>query len=84
MSKYIPTRTPIQCRSHHQKLIAKYRNFKKIITSFKNEIGEETYDREFSNFIKEYKPIEDFSSSAPEKANDSASELLQKTVETQT
>lgn len=39
MSEFIPSRTAIQCRSHHQKELAKHGTVRKIINNFKNKFG---------------------------------------------
>jgi hypothetical protein len=35
MAEFIKTRTPLQCRSHHQKLETKYRYPNRIISDYK-------------------------------------------------
>jgi hypothetical protein len=51
MSQFIKSRNEIQCRSHHQKLIEKYRDFKKIISSFKNHVGKESFSAATNQFL---------------------------------
>jgi hypothetical protein len=41
MSVFIPTRTPDQCRSHHQKIQKAFQTVDKIIRVFKKKIQEE-------------------------------------------
>ncbi len=47
MAKAIKTRTPTQCRNHHQKYEAKYGNFKKLLEFYKFSMGIEN----FKNFV---------------------------------
>jgi hypothetical protein len=43
MSRFISTRSSLQCRSHHQKLIYKFGEVKNIISNFKKFIGKDLY-----------------------------------------
>lgn len=45
MSKFLLTRTPQQCRSHHQKLEDKYQYPNKIIASYKSHCDLPLYQR---------------------------------------
>lgn len=45
MSEFIGSRTTTQCRTHHQKYEQKFRNFKTIISIYKEEIGYENYKK---------------------------------------
>ena len=38
MAKYMKTRSSVQCRSHHQKLLNKCKNYKEIIEQLSNKI----------------------------------------------
>ncbi len=38
MSRWIKTRTSLQCRSHHQKAIEKYKDLKRVIYCSKEEL----------------------------------------------
>jgi hypothetical protein len=35
MAEFIPTRSALQCRSHHQKLEAKFRYLNRIVSDYK-------------------------------------------------
>ena len=43
MSQFIGTRNPLQCRSHHQKLLEKMDDAKMIIKNFKKNIGKKYF-----------------------------------------
>jgi hypothetical protein len=40
MSKLVKTRNPIQCRSHHQKMLAKFGSLENIIEEFRELISD--------------------------------------------
>ena len=44
MANHVSTRTPDQCRTHHQKLEFKHFKLNKILESLKNEFGEIEYE----------------------------------------
>ncbi len=43
LSRFVSTRTPSQCRSHHQKIFAKFKYISKITGVFKTQIGRHDY-----------------------------------------
>lgn len=43
MANFLKTRTPDQCRTHHQKIEFKYHKISKIIDVLKNEFGQIDY-----------------------------------------
>lgn len=48
MSHFIATRNPLQCRSHHQKLIEKLGEIKAIILAFKKYFGKQYYRQQYN------------------------------------
>jgi hypothetical protein len=44
----VETRSSLQCRTHHQKVLEKYKEIKKIVTSFKRLIGTAIYEERLS------------------------------------
>ena len=50
MSSFIKTRTPVQCRNHHQKLESKYRYPNRIISSYKENQDLTLYEEEKLKF----------------------------------
>lgn len=50
MSDHIKTRTPRQCRSHFQKLIAKYHTICKLKTHIRNQFGKQFYDEALNHY----------------------------------
>jgi hypothetical protein len=46
MSLFLETRNAIQCRSHHQKQLNKFKNITKIVRKFKKMYGEEKFFQE--------------------------------------
>jgi hypothetical protein len=47
MSEYVMSRNPLQCRSHHQKLIEKFGEIKTIINNFKKMVGKDYYREKY-------------------------------------
>lgn len=47
MAEYIGTRNPLQCRSHHQKLLEKMGDSKIIIKNFKKNVGKKYYKQQY-------------------------------------
>ena len=47
MSRWIKTRTSLQCRSHHQKAIEKYKDVKRVIAGEKEELKGIDYKNKF-------------------------------------
>jgi hypothetical protein len=45
LSIFVNTRTPSQCRSHHQKIFQKFKCVSNITRVFKNEFGNGNYER---------------------------------------
>lgn len=55
MAEFIQTRTAVQCRNHHTKLIRTYRNIENIVKDFKQEIGNSHYFEAFKVLTSNYK-----------------------------
>jgi len=47
MSRWVKTRTSLQCRSHHQKAIEKYKDLKRVILYSKEELKDIDYKLKF-------------------------------------
>lgn len=47
MSDFIETRTSVQCRSQNQRLFRKFKNFRMIVSAFKEDYGRERFDADF-------------------------------------
>ena len=52
MSDFIETRTSVQCRSQNQRLFRKFKNFRTIISAFKEEYGKERFEADFKEISK--------------------------------
>ena len=71
MSKFVGSRNPIQCRSHHQKLEAKFVDFRRIIACFKKEIGNKSYKQEYRALLSNKSSLlEDFCSNSKEESSE--------------
>ena len=47
LSAFIGSRSPSQCRSHHQKMFDKFKYVSKIVETFKIEVGLAQYKAKF-------------------------------------
>jgi|JI9StandDraft_2_1071091.scaffolds.fasta_scaffold1541313_1 hypothetical protein len=52
MSDFIETRTSVQCRSQNQRLFRKFKNFRTIISAFKEEYGKDKFEADFKEICK--------------------------------
>jgi hypothetical protein len=53
MSAFIRSRNPLQCRSHHQKLLEKMGDFKVIIKNFKKNVGKNYFKQQYRRCISD-------------------------------
>ena len=51
MAEFIPTRTSLQCRSHHQKFLEKLGEIKKIIHNFKKYMTKEEFKQRYQEAL---------------------------------
>lgn len=55
MSSFLKTRNPIQCRSHHIKLLRTYKCSNNIVKNLKQRVGNQEYFHLFRTITTEYK-----------------------------
>lgn len=53
MGKFIGSRTGIQCRSHHMKLLRTHNKIRKILKHFKNKLNISLEDQEYRDLFEE-------------------------------
>ena len=58
LSEFIGTRTSSQCRSHHQKLFAKFKYLSKIREIFKTQLGVTLYKSKLKQGMEKMDEIE--------------------------
>ena len=57
MSRFIGHRDPLQCRSHHQKLVEKEGDIRYIISRFKGLYGKKEYRRRYKELEPSLKKV---------------------------
>ena len=53
MSRMLKTRSSVQCRSHHIKLLRTFRNVNKIVANLQNKIGKQTYQATYDQLTSD-------------------------------